>query len=137
MISFDLTCDELRKQGYTLKKEGKTLALYCNGSYCVRSDILKFWNKTTDKFEAKLSEKGMDRMLIAAVMENIGDNFDKIMTPSEVLSVRQQQLQSNYSTIQMATKATKANCTMKVWQTTLKTKYDNLKKVTEEKTPGL
>ena len=139
VVEFDLTSDELRKYGYTLKKEGRTLALYQNGgSCCVRSDILKLWNQTNDKFESKLFDKGIDKMVIATIMDNIASNYEKIATPSELLSTRQQRMQSNYSEIQMTPKAIKASCTMKEWQTTLKEKYyDNLKNETEQKIPGL
>jgi hypothetical protein len=140
LIELDITSDGLRKQGYILKKEGKTLALYFNGGSCVRSDILKFWNKTIDKFEDKLNEKLDNKMTISAVMDNVGDNFNKIMTPTEVIISRQEQQQANNSPIKMAPKATRSNnnnCSMEEWQTTLKTKYEGLKKITEEYTPGL
>jgi hypothetical protein len=138
MTSLDITSDRLKQQGYILKKEGKTLALYFNGSSCIRSDILKLWNKTIDKFEQKLNEKLDNKMTISDVMDNVGDNFNKIMTPTEVIMTRQEQQQTNNSPIKMAPKAARSeNCSTEEWQTTLKTKYEELKTITEENTPGL
>ncbi len=49
--SLDITSEGLRNQGYSLKKEGATVALYYNGS-CHRVGFYKNdWDKSVKKAE--------------------------------------------------------------------------------------
>jgi hypothetical protein len=80
MEAIDITSEGLRQQGYTLKKEGPTIALYHNGS-CHRCSFYKDdWNRTTNRLDEKLAEQGIDRLVIQTVKADMSRNFDKLMT---------------------------------------------------------
>jgi hypothetical protein len=116
-------------------KEGVTIALYYNGS-CHRVGFYKNdWDKTIKKVDENLSEAGIKRLIIEAVKTDMSRNYNKLMNGKTTTTTTI--TKQNHQHLQMAPKAVKANCSMGEWRTTLQNKYQNLKTVTQENTPGL
>lgn len=147
--AIDITGDSLREQGYTLKKEGLTIALYFNDNHdgASRGSSHRFslykadWNKTTRQLEKKLIEAGFEQSTISTVLEDMSANYniltDGVVRTAKGITLKQEQ-GHRQDRIEMAAHATRAtDCSMEEWRVTVKIKYDNLKKLTEEKIPGL
>jgi hypothetical protein len=86
MEAVDITSDELRDQGYSLKKEGPTVALYFDGS-CKRSALYKEdWNKTIRQMEKMLADGAISQKIISDVLSCMSFNYPKLMNGSSSLS---------------------------------------------------
>jgi DNA-binding transcriptional ArsR family regulator len=141
--AIDITGDSLREQGYTLKKEGLTIALYFNNHGAShRFSLYKTdWNKTTRQLEKKLVGAGFEQSIISTILEDMSANYN-ILTNGVALTAKgitlKQEQGQRQDRIEMTAHATRAtDCSMEEWRVTVKIKYDNLKKLTEEKIPGL
>jgi hypothetical protein len=135
----DITSEGLRNQGYSLMKEGATMALYHNGS-CHRIGFYKNdWDKSIKKIEEKLGDAGIEQLIIQGVISSMSANYPKLMNGHDGVSNSTSTTTSkqNHTRLQMAPKATRANCSIDEWRIQLKTKHDNLKNTTEIKAPGL
>lgn len=137
MDSIDITSDGLREKGYLVKKEGNTIALYHDES-CMRSTIYKNdWNKTVKQVEKQFAEKnaGIDNLALQQVISCMSTNYGRLV--NEVgISARTPKKEQGFW-IQMASKSTRANCSMEEWRATLLSKYEQLKSITEQNIPGL
>lgn len=146
MEEFDITSDELRQQGYSLKIEAGTMALYyhkdssSSSASCNRFSIYKKdWNKTTRQLEKRLVVMEIPQIIISAVLSELSANYSKIMngsaTASSSTAVTKQQQQ--YQGLRMESKAIKVHCSMEEWRTTIQKKYGELKAIANEQIPGL
>jgi hypothetical protein len=81
MEALDITSDGLRNQGYTLKKEGSSIALYHNNNgCCYRWTLFKNdWDKTTNRADEKLSEYGIPKIVIEAVKADMSRNYNTLV----------------------------------------------------------
>jgi DNA-binding transcriptional ArsR family regulator len=140
MEPLDITTDELRQQGYSLKIETNTIALYHHktGSspLCRRFGIYpKDWNKTVRQVEKGLAEARTPPIINSAVLEAMAVNYDKLVNGHSGSGTRKQQ--QHQLALQMAPKANKASCSIDEWRTTVRQKYNQLKAIVDEQIPGL
>ncbi|MDQ3852744.1 MAG: hypothetical protein M3299_07920 [Thermoproteota archaeon] len=138
MEILDITSDELREKGYELKKEGSTMVLYYNGSFYRWSFYRNDFDRSTNKADKTLSEKGLDRQIIEDVKTGMSKNYNELMkSEGAITTTKKQAEREQQQTLRMASKAIKSSCTMEEWKTAVEDKHQNLKKVADEQIPGL
>lgn len=141
MEILDITSDTLRQKGIVLKREGETVVLYCSDGSQARSSIYKKdWNKTVEKAAKKFAEdlgKSLDKLTLQEVKSAMSSSYSVIMNGKAAADAAAVSKVVNHRGPRMLPKAVRDDCSMEQWQTTLQTKYNRLRKVTEEKILGL
>ncbi len=141
MQTLDITSETLRQKGIALKREGETIVLYCSDGSQARSSIYKKdWNKTVEKATKKFAEdlaKSLDKLTLQEVKSAMSSNYSVLMNGKAAADAAAVSKVVNHRGPRMLPKTVRADCSMEQWQTTLQTKYNRLREVTEEKIPGL
>src|SRR5215216_3038514 len=135
MQSLDITSEGLKAQGYTLKREGVTIALYHNddGS-CKRFSFYKNdWNKTVKKAEEKLAEQGVSWEVIQATLVCLSASYPKLMNGSDSSS----NATAIAASSMIETPTEKLDITPEQWVQDLMTRYKILQGVIENSVPPL
>jgi hypothetical protein len=123
METIDITSEGLRKQGGRLEREGATMVLHYNG-FKHRLGLYKNdWDKTVKKTDEKLSDAGIERMVIQSVITSMSDNYPKLMNGHT-------SAKSSSSSIEVETKETPLakldDISFEEWQTELQSRYQKL-----------
>ena len=138
METLDITSDGLREQGYSLKKEGSTVALCHNGFFHRCSFYKNDWTRSVNKVEDTLTKEGVDRLVIEAVKTAMSKNYSELMKSEGAISAAKKQAERELQqTLGMASKAIRSNSSMEEWQSAVQAKYQHLKNAADEQVPGL
>jgi DNA-binding transcriptional ArsR family regulator len=142
MQTLDITSDVLRQKGFVLQREGDTLVLRFNGLEARSSIYKKDWNRTVEKAVKKFAEdlqqqESIDKLTLQEMKSAMSSNYGVIMNGKAAADAAAVSKVMNHKGPRMLPKAVRAQCSMEQWQLALQEKYRNLKKLTNEKIPGL